>query len=452
MDPRPIGVSNLPAGLTYDRSSGRISGTPQGWGSFTVAGQLSNGTTTNLTVPVMPSVPVIPVGGNWNAQAGKETRYQIVAGGFGREWAGFDDFSSNGAKWTFSGKAGTTLSVSNGALLNRTIGSSGSQSGTATWRTPIPLTARAEIWVRARLPVIGPGGGVRDTKMALFLMNPAGTPSQFWQPRHYYDLREDPFQVQYSEGTNSRLISLGTNGQASYELLVKNQQGQLTGQLSDLDGNLLASTSLAWSGGATGNVVAGIHTECSLGPISPRLEFSADDFLILPDPDDLGYRAYYANSNGVAITNAEGQPYLPGGLECDPGTGTISGVIATNLVGAYYRIQVEAEYKTNNLPVQGLPPIRGSTNLWLVVLPAFTSPDVFSLTVNTPFTNPVTLSTNLYGSGLKYAATGLPPGLGMTTNGLISGRPSRTGNYTSTVSISYGAASASQSVRFSVGN
>jgi len=40
----------------------------------------------------------------------------------------------------------------------------------------------------------------------------------------------------------------------------------------------------------------------------------------------------------------------------------------------------------------------------------------------------------------------------MTTNGLISGRPSRTGNYTSTISISYGAASASQSVRFSVGN
>jgi len=198
--------------------------------------------------------------------------------------------------------------------------------------------------------------------------------------------------------------------------------------------------------------VAGIHTECSLGPISPRLEFSADDFLILPDPDDLGYRAYYANSNGVAITNAEGRPYLPGGLECDPRAGTISGVIATNLVGAYYRIQVEAEYKTNNLPIQGLPPIRGSTNFWLVVLPAFTSPDVFSLTVNTPFTNPVTLSTNLYGSGLKYAATGLPPGLGMTTNGLISGRPSRTGNYTSTVSISYGAASASQSVRFSVGN
>lgn len=188
------------------------------------------------------------------------------------------------------------------------------------------------------------------------------------------------------------------------------------------------------------------------GPDFPRLEFSADDFLILPDPDDLEYRAYYAYSNGVAITNAEGRPYLPGGLECDPRTGTISGVIATNLLGAYYRIQLEAEYKTNNLPLQGLPPIRGSTNLWLVVLPAFTSPDAFNLTVNTTFTNAVTLSTNLYGSGLRYAVTGLPPGLAMSTNGVISGRPSRSGNYTSTITISYGSATASQPVQFGVGN
>ena len=172
----------------------------------------------------------------------------------------------------------------------------------------------------------------------------------------------------------------------------------------------------------------------------------------MPDPDDIEYRAYYAYSNGVAITNEAGQPYLPGGLACDPHTGTISGTIATNLVGAYYRIQLEAEYKTNNLPVQGLPPIRGTTNVWLVVLPAFTSPDSFDLRVNTPFTNVVTLSTNLYGNGLRYAVTSLPPGVTMTTNGVISGRPSRTGNYTSTVSISYGAATASQSLRFTVGN
>jgi len=174
--------------------------------------------------------------------------------------------------------------------------------------------------------------------------------------------------------------------------------------------------------------------------------------LILPDPDDIEYRAYYAYSNGVAITNEAGQPYLPGGLECDPRTGTISGTVGTNLLGAYYRIRLEAEYKTNNLPLQGLPPVRGSTNIWLVVLPAFTSPDSFNLTINTPFTNAVTLSTNLYGTGLRYAATGLPPGISMTTNGVISGRPSRTGSYTSTISISYGAASASQSVGFNISN
>lgn len=452
LDSRPTNVLNLPPGLSYSRASGVISGTPQGWGLFTATEQLSNGTSTNIAIPVMPSVPVIPVAGNWNAQAGRETRYQIVAGGFGREWAGFDDFETNSAKWRFQTKNGTVLSVSNGALLNKTIGTNGSQSGTAYWNRSLPVQSRAEIWVRARLPLVSPGGAVQSTKVALFLVNSIGNHGQIWQPRHFYDERPDPQQVQFSEGTNSRFLSLGTNGKAAYEMALKNQQGILSGHLLDQEGNSLASTNLPWSGPTNGNLILGIHTECSFGPHAPNVAFSADDFLILPDPDDIEYRAYYAYSNGVAITNGAGQPYLPGGLECDPRTGTISGTVATNLLGAYYRIQLEAEYKTNNLPLQGLPRIRGGTNVWLVVLPAFTSPDSFNLTINTPFTSAVTLSTNLYTNGLRYAVTGLPPGLGMTTNGVISGRPSRIGNYTSTVSISYGAAAASQAIRFNISN
>jgi hypothetical protein len=451
---RPTNVLNLPAGLSYNKASGVISGTPKGWGSFTATGQLSGGGTTNIRIPVMPSVPVIPIAGNWNAQAGQPTRYQILAGGVGREWVGFDDFSSNATKWRFQTKNGTVLSVSNGALLNRTLGTNGSQSGTAYWNQTVPSLSRAEIWMRSRIPVIGPGGGVGNMKMALSLINSAGTQSQFWQPRHFFaGGGEHPFQVQYQEGTNSRFLSLETNARADYEVMLKNQLGSWTGYLSDPEGNLLASTNLTWPGPTTGNLTLGIHTECSFGPYAPNLAFSVDDFLILPDPDDIEYRAFYASSNGVAFTNESGQPYLPSGLECDSRTGTISGTVATNLVGAYYRIQLEAEYKTNNLPQQGLLPVRGGTNIWLVILPAFTSANVVRGTVNAPLSHAVTVSTNLYGSGLRYAASTLPAGLAINAiSGVISGRPSRTGNYTSTVSISYGPASASRRLEFNINN
>jgi len=59
LNPRPTNVLNLPVGLSYNKTTGVISGTPQGWGNFTATGLFSIGSPTAINIPVMPSVPLI---------------------------------------------------------------------------------------------------------------------------------------------------------------------------------------------------------------------------------------------------------------------------------------------------------------------------------------------------------------------------------------------------------
>lgn len=461
LDPRPTYVANLPAGLSYNKGAGLISGTPQGWGRYVATGQLSNGATTNISIPVLPSAPVIAGMSNWVAQVGQPTKFQIVAGGFGREWAGWDDFSSNSGKWILSGSRGTTLLVTNGALLNRSTQSTDDQDGLASWQKFVPRTANWEVWTRAFLPTHPLPANATPTqhfKLGLFLLNPARSNGQVWEARHNFSPAS--YGVQYKrlntlvDGAKQE-VGLGSNPRPEYDLAMKFTASNqiLRGFVFDAEGSQVVNQEVPLPAGLGSSFSPGIISECNNTPLPPTSDFSADDFLILPDPDEIEYRAYYVSSNGVAITNESGQPYLPGGLECDSRMGTIMGTVGPNLVGAYYRIRLEAEYKTNNLPVQGLAPIRGGTNVWLVVMPAFTSTNMVRGKVNAPFSHAVTLGTNLYGSGLRFAAAELPNGLVInTTSGVISGRPTRTGITTSIISVSYGAATASRFVQFDLSN
>jgi hypothetical protein len=135
-----------------------ISGTPQGWGDFTATGQMSNGTTSNISIPVMPSVPVIGGPINWNAQVGQETRYQVVAGGFGRAWAGWDNFSSSSPNvnlWKLS-HGSPAISVSqnyrqtNGYATFFSTKTSGESSGMIFWKQPLPTWQSWRILMSAR--------------------------------------------------------------------------------------------------------------------------------------------------------------------------------------------------------------------------------------------------------------------------------------------------------------
>ena len=128
----------------------------------------------------------------------------------------------------------------------------------------------------------------------------------------------------------------------------------------------------------------------------------------------------------------------------------MTGTVSPDFVAGNYRIRVEAEYKTNNLPLQGLPAVKGGANVTLTLLPAFTSPSSAAGFVNDPnFGHQVEVGANHFGSSLKFSATGLPPGLTIgTNNGLISGKPTTAGTFSSTVTISALGAAARQDIRF----
>jgi len=183
-------------------------------------------------------------------------------------------------------------------------------------------------------------------------------------------------------------------------------------------------------------------------------QITFDDFVLLPDPDDIEYRAYLVNRSGVALTNGQGERYLPDGLECDPQTGSVSGSVSSGVATGVYQIRTEAEYLTANLPIQGLPTVKGGKTVLLTILPAFTGASSVTGFVNdSAFTHPVTVGTHSFGSNLKFSATGLPTGTIINaTSGLISGKPTVAGTFGTRVTITAGTATAFQDIQISVYN
>ena len=183
-------------------------------------------------------------------------------------------------------------------------------------------------------------------------------------------------------------------------------------------------------------------------------QITFDDFFLLPDPDDIEYRAYLVNSAGVALTNGQGERYLPDGLECGPQTGLISGSVSSGVPAGTYQIRTEAEYLTANLPIQGLPPVKGGKTVPLTLLPAFTGASSATGFLNVAgFTHQVAVGTHSFGSSLKFSATGLPTGTIINaTSGVISEIPTVAGTFGTRVTITAGTATAFQDIQISVYN
>jgi len=139
LSPGPTNIIGLPDGLTY--TNGKISGIPRLAGNFPCVGQFSGGATTNFTVSILPTIPVITSPTNVVARAGQEFFYQIVAGGFGREWAGFDNFdSTNTNNWgVATNVAKASLVRTNGQLEFRPgTNTTAYQSSHLYWTNPAP--------------------------------------------------------------------------------------------------------------------------------------------------------------------------------------------------------------------------------------------------------------------------------------------------------------------------
>jgi len=467
LNPRPTNVLNLPVGLSYNKVSGVISGTPQGWGAFTATGQMSNGTTSNISIPVMPSVPVIGGSTNWNAQVGQETSYQIVAGGFGREWAGWDDFSSSSPNvnlWKLSHGA---ISVSqnyrqtNGYATFFSTKTSGESSGMIFWKQPLPTWQSWRILMAARFAPssfrVSGGGSVEGLIGVLPNVN---------SPRSKFVMNlavdSDSLYAVPNWGVNSS-SSGATDGEirvnhglASTVLFLDYDAGQKTIAGSYLDSaepsEVIPAYTLSttnWQGLNQFVLVMGGYSENATIPLET---LQMDNFLCLPDPNDLEYRAYLVGTNGAALTNGMGERYLPEGLYCNSQTGAIQGQLEEGVVGGTYRVWVEAEYKTNNLPVQGMPLVKGGKTVAITLLPAFTGASSVTGFVNDGgFSHRVTVGTNNFGSNLKYAVSGLPTGMTINaTSGVISGKPTVAGAFPATVTITANGVSASQRIDFTI--
>jgi hypothetical protein len=469
LNPRPTNVLNLPVGLSYNKTTGVISGTPQGWGAFTATGQMSNGATSNISIPVMPSVPVIAGPTNWNGQVGQEIEYHIVAGGYGREWAGWDDFSSGTTKWRKTPAdmenldlwpTVNSLAVANGELNYQCKRNDRAYWTYLLWNQDLPLYANwaalAKIKASGAVTQGGPGSSVR----AGFRLAKIEKPASNYIEGILNQTGGLNSAVSYSPKSPSFSSSYPRSaGEEAFLAFYHNASGRtfsyhasiptLGSELQELETYLDSSLGLG-----SANVIRLGIGGLAEGSLVTSGQITFDDFVLLPDPDDIEYRAYLVNSAGVALTNGQGERYLPDGLECDPQTGSVSGTVSSGVVAGTYQIRTEAEYLTANLPIQGLPSVKGGKTVPLTLLPAFTGASSATGFLNVAgFTHQVDVGAHSFGSSLKFSATGLPTGTIINaTSGLISGKPTAAGTFGTRVTITAGTATAFQDIQISVYN
>jgi hypothetical protein len=195
--------------LSYNRTTGVISGTPLTAGNFMAVGQLVGGGTINISIPVLPSVPVISSPTDMAAKVGQEFFYQIVPGGFGREWAGFDSFeTTTSTNWTTSTNQGNATLIRPGGATGRLVFRPGTTSNVAQrsyqyWNRAVPAYASWLAFVDAFSVPTNPSGGLQMGLAAVQIegrtISPKASPPQirnvFWNKID----RSDSYAYQWNQ-------------------------------------------------------------------------------------------------------------------------------------------------------------------------------------------------------------------------------------------------------------
>jgi len=473
-------VLNLPAGMNFNRNTRSVSGIPLEWGEFELVGQLAGGVTITNTNRILPSVPLITSPTNLTVQVGQYARYQIVSGGAGREWSGYDGFNSSalssnwtpsfrGTNWLTNGNA--SLALVDGALSFASSRTNEGARAAVLWAKQVPLYANWLAFARTRVQTpSAPNYFLQGEIIAIA----ASAPNIPTLNAKLVDASDEGRRIQGNYWTTNSPSTLVYEGGAQIiEGLADPAQAVWVGLRHDKKTDPTSLTSLGalpdstdytdlrvinprevWGLRRTSTLTLAVSGMSDYA-IVPRGTITLDDFTLIPDPEDIEYSAYLIGANGLALTNEEGNRYLPQGIDCDPAFGVMEGEVDAATVGGIYRIRLDATYKSNNLPVQEgqTPPlIRGSQTLTMVVLPAFTnSNSVLGYVNDANLRLQVGVSSNTFGNGLRFSASNLPTGMIINaSNGLIGGKPTTAGRYASRITMTAAGASASQSVSFDI--
>lgn len=126
-------LSGIPPGLTYNSKTGVLQGTPRQAGDFTVFA-MSNGVQTSNSLSFLPSFPQIASPLVVSVKTNEIFFYQIIPGGFGREWAGFDNFdTSSSTNWAAATNAGKANLVRTNGELHFSPGTTNASYQASHW-------------------------------------------------------------------------------------------------------------------------------------------------------------------------------------------------------------------------------------------------------------------------------------------------------------------------------
>lgn len=397
--PTGYAAGDLPAGLSFETASGRISGTPTAAGIFRIPISATNpgGTATatlTVTIAATGPLPVISCAATAAGTVGSAFTFSLTA-------------SNSPTAYTASNlPPGLALNTATGAI-----------TGTPTAAGVFSVPFSAEI-----------SGGSSSATLTITIGNPAA-----------------PLPPVISSSAAAR----GVAGTAfSYSIVATNSPTSFTA--SNLPAGLTVNSS-------TG-VISGIPTAAGLsnvaisatnagGTVNAVLTLAVS---ALPQEPPV-------ISSSAAVLGQTGEPFyylitasnlptsfsatsLPAGLTFDPATGIISGIPTTT--------------GSTLVPIAAVNAVGTGTATVRITVPSFTAlPRITSsaaaaATVGTAFSYQIAASR----AASSYSAPSLPAGLTVSTStGLISGTPTTTGTFSVTISAFTSGGTASGVLRIFVG-
>lgn len=358
-------ASNLPPGLSLDRSSGFLAGTPQAVGAFQFAvtfvpAGTNQGFSTNRVLMILPPAPV-PVLPNPRLTAirGQPLHIQPWVTGVGWEWAGADPLTNPTVSPTFwtnrigVGTGSGVLSVnSNGVIRAATNGAGLVLQTTRTnpnqlallWKASLPSSWPWQATLRAKIPTnlslssaqnVRPflGAFLAPTNLHLYgLAALKGEGGQASPESSHIDASSLPV----AEVLNSLSTPLNrTEGQDIWLRVAYSTNDRALNFSYNTNVTQYASANFIPLGSAT-NV--GWPVTNPLAAYRMYVGSSVSNLLISSQSVALSRFAVLPGGVGFLATTNPGilSNNLPPGLSCDPDHGTIYGVPTQNFTGTVY--------------------------------------------------------------------------------------------------------------------